>query len=32
MWPTEEFELATTRVSTDIPETDLFAGVTDENR
>ncbi|MFC3243878.1 mycothiol conjugate amidase Mca [Gordonia humi] len=27
MWPTEEFELAQTRVKTSIPETDLFAGI-----
>ena len=27
LWPTEEFELAKTRVRTAIPETDLFAGV-----
>lgn len=27
MWPTEEFELARTRVSTDLPEDDLFAGI-----
>lgn len=27
LWPTEEFELAQTRVSTEIPETDLFAGL-----
>ncbi|WP_024800071.1 mycothiol conjugate amidase Mca [Nocardia sp. BMG51109] len=27
LWPTEEFELARTRVRTEIPETDLFAGV-----
>ena len=29
MWTTEEFELARTRVSTDLPETDLFAGIGD---
>ncbi|MEV1133649.1 mycothiol conjugate amidase Mca [Rhodococcus coprophilus] len=29
VWPTEEFELAKTRVSTQIPETDLFAGIED---
>lgn len=29
LWPTEEFELAKTRVSTAIPENDLFAGVSD---
>jgi mycothiol S-conjugate amidase len=27
LWPTEEFELAKTRVKTAIPETDLFAGI-----
>ncbi|MGW6693475.1 mycothiol conjugate amidase Mca [Rhodococcus sp. NPDC054953] len=27
IWPTEEFELAKTRVTTAIPETDLFTGV-----
>ncbi|MCQ9351911.1 mycothiol conjugate amidase Mca [Corynebacterium sp. 153RC1] len=27
LWPTEEFELARTRVSTELPETDLFAGL-----
>ncbi|MGV9824329.1 MULTISPECIES: mycothiol conjugate amidase Mca [unclassified Gordonia (in: high G+C Gram-positive bacteria)] len=27
LWPTEEFELAQTRVTTSIPENDLFAGV-----
>ncbi|AIT60648.1 GlcNAc-PI de-N-acetylase [Corynebacterium doosanense CAU 212 = DSM 45436] len=27
LWPTEEFELAKTRVSTSMPETDLFAGL-----
>lgn len=27
IWPTEEFELAKTRVRTAIPETDLFAGI-----
>lgn len=27
LWPTEEFELAQTRVQTAIPETDLFAGI-----
>lgn len=27
LWPTEEFELAATRVSTHLPETDLFAGI-----
>lgn len=29
VWPTEEFELAKTRVSTSIPESDLFAGIED---
>jgi len=29
LWPTEEFELVKTRVSTEIPETDLFAGIED---
>lgn len=29
VWPTEEFELAKTRVHTQIPETDLFAGIED---
>lgn len=28
LWPTEEFELAATRVTTSIPEDDLFAGIT----
>ena len=27
LWPTEEFELAQTRVHTDLPENDLFAGI-----
>ena len=27
VWPTEEFELAQTRVQTSLPETDLFAGI-----
>lgn len=27
LWPTEEFELAKTRVRTSIPESDLFAGI-----
>lgn len=27
LWPTEEFELARTRVATDLPEDDLFAGI-----
>ncbi|MBH0123360.1 mycothiol conjugate amidase Mca [Rhodococcus sp. NPDC003382] len=29
VWPTEEFELAKTRVHTVIPESDLFAGIED---
>lgn len=29
LWPTEEFELAKTRVRTAIPETDLFVGIDD---
>ncbi|MFC4125659.1 mycothiol conjugate amidase Mca [Nocardia rhizosphaerae] len=32
LWPTEEFELAKTRVRTAIPETDLFAGIEDADR
>ncbi|MGW4365925.1 mycothiol conjugate amidase Mca [Nocardia takedensis] len=32
LWPTEEFELARTRVSTALPEDDLFAGIEDEHR
>ena len=31
VWPTEEFELAATRVKTTLPETDLFAGIEEEN-
>ncbi|WJZ02186.1 mycothiol conjugate amidase Mca [Corynebacterium freiburgense] len=31
LWPTEEFELAATRVSTSYPENDLFAGISVEN-
>ncbi|WP_066166456.1 mycothiol conjugate amidase Mca [Gordonia hydrophobica] len=27
LWPTEEFELAQTRVHTDLPENDLFTGI-----
>ncbi|QPK79876.1 mycothiol conjugate amidase Mca [Corynebacterium lizhenjunii] len=27
LWPTEEFELARTRVAADLPESDLFAGI-----
>ncbi|GAA4752725.1 mycothiol conjugate amidase Mca [Gordonia alkaliphila] len=30
LWPTEEFELAQTRVQTAIPENDLFAGIEEE--
>ncbi|WKD57946.1 Mycothiol S-conjugate amidase [Corynebacterium capitovis DSM 44611] len=30
VWPTEEFELARTRLSTHLPEDDLFAGITTE--
>lgn len=30
VWPTEEFELARTRVSTHLPEDDLFAGLNPE--
>lgn len=29
LWPTEEFELARTRVSSELPEADLFAGIGD---
>lgn len=29
-WPTEEFELAASRVETTLPETDLFAGIEEE--
>lgn len=32
LWPTEEFELAQTRVRTDLPENDLFAGIGEEHR
>ncbi|HLS76408.1 MAG TPA: mycothiol conjugate amidase Mca [Nocardia sp.] len=32
LWPTEEFELARTRVRTAIPETDLFAGIEEAQR
>ncbi|MFC3960584.1 mycothiol conjugate amidase Mca [Nocardia jiangsuensis] len=32
VWPTEEFELAQTRVKTALPEHDLFAGIGDEHR
>ncbi|MCZ2221078.1 mycothiol conjugate amidase Mca [Corynebacterium pilbarense] len=31
VWPTEEFELAASRVKTTLPETDLFAGIEEEN-
>ena len=31
VWPTEEFELAASRVDTTLPETDLFAGVEEEH-
>ena len=27
LWPTEEFELARSRVPVNLPETDLFAGI-----
>lgn len=30
LWPTEEFELAKTRVATEIPENDLFAGLEED--
>lgn len=30
-WPWEDFELVDSRVDTSIPETDLFAGITDED-
>lgn len=30
LWPTEEFELAQTRVQTAIPENDLFAGIEEQ--
>ncbi|MFI8566767.1 mycothiol conjugate amidase Mca [Rhodococcus sp. NPDC078407] len=32
LWPTEEFELARTRVQTSLPETDLFAGIDEVDR
>ncbi|WP_330250229.1 mycothiol conjugate amidase Mca [Nocardia sp. NBC_00565] len=32
LWPTEEFELAESRVETTLPETDLFAGIGEEHR
>jgi mycothiol S-conjugate amidase len=32
LWPTEEFELAKSLVETTLPETDLFAGIEDEQR
>ena len=28
VWPFEEYELALSRVETELPETDLFAGIT----
>ena len=31
LWPTEEFELAQSRVESEIPENDLFAGLTPED-
>ncbi len=32
IWPTEEFELAKTRVHTAIPENDLFAGIVKDEK
>ncbi|MFM1727458.1 mycothiol conjugate amidase Mca [Prescottella soli] len=32
IWPTEEFELAKTRVHTAIPEDDLFAGISEDEK
>lgn len=32
VWPTEEFELARTRVRTSLPETDLFAGIEEQQQ
>ncbi|RDI35786.1 mycothiol S-conjugate amidase [Rhodococcus sp. AG1013] len=32
IWPTEEFELAKTRVHTAIPENDLFAGIVEDEQ
>ncbi|RZK83377.1 MAG: mycothiol conjugate amidase Mca [Rhodococcus sp. (in: high G+C Gram-positive bacteria)] len=32
IWPTEEFELAKTRVTTSIPENDLFAGINEDGQ
>lgn len=32
IWPTEEFELAKTRVRTAIPETNLFAGIVEDEQ
>ncbi len=32
LWPTEEFELAKSRVDSTRPETDLFAGIEDEHQ
>jgi len=31
-WPTEDFELASSLVDTTLPESDLFAGITDEDQ
>jgi mycothiol S-conjugate amidase len=28
VWPTEDYELVTTHVATEVPEDDLFAGIT----
>jgi mycothiol S-conjugate amidase len=30
VWPTEDYELADSKVATELPESDLFAGITDE--
>ncbi|QQN77712.1 mycothiol conjugate amidase Mca [Streptomyces sp. XC 2026] len=32
VWPTEDYELAQSRVQTSIPESDLFAGIRDNDR
>ncbi len=32
IWPTEEFELAKTRVQTALPENDLFAGISEDEK
>ena len=32
VWPTEDFELASSQAAPDLPETDLFAGITDEDQ